>query len=231
VYSSKYQPTAAAPQGASQNPHKEIDRRTSEERLADYTLWLERFTGLLAVVSAVQIGFLFRGDKTARLTALAAKESADSLRALERGYAAIKLGIFYSGMKAAGKVDGIEMTLINTGRTFITIHDMCVVFDYGDTLPDRPVYSSAEAANILDLDSILAANDSWTLDKPIRFRAGTNPFCYGRVRYRDVFDKKWTYRFSVKIDTTKSGGDSDRTKGVGPAEFRADSKGWDEDEK
>jgi|SRR5215469_15985632 len=65
AYSSKYQPTAAAPQSTSQYANKEIDRRTPEERVADYTLWLERFTGLLAIVAAFQIGFFLRADRNA----------------------------------------------------------------------------------------------------------------------------------------------------------------------
>jgi len=49
------------------------DEPTPDERLADYTLWLERFTALLAVVSALQVVLLIRSDRkmadTAALTA------------------------------------------------------------------------------------------------------------------------------------------------------------------
>lgn len=59
---------------------------TSEDRIADYTWWLSAFTLALVVVSAVQIGFLIRADKTARLSADAAKASADALPKTERAF-------------------------------------------------------------------------------------------------------------------------------------------------
>lgn len=62
-----------------------IDPRTADERIADYTLWLERFTGLLAILSFIQIAFLFSADRTARITADAAKAAADAaMAALDR---------------------------------------------------------------------------------------------------------------------------------------------------
>jgi hypothetical protein len=55
------------------NPNKgsgqEVEPRSPDDRLADYTLWLTGFTGLLAAVSAFQIFFLFRADKTAAANA------------------------------------------------------------------------------------------------------------------------------------------------------------------
>jgi hypothetical protein len=50
--------------------------RTLEDPVAFYTFVLSIFTALLAIVSATQIYFLTRADKTARITAEAAKKSA-----------------------------------------------------------------------------------------------------------------------------------------------------------
>jgi hypothetical protein len=77
--------THQAPKHASDETKTNIDPRPPEERIADYTLWLERFTGLLALVSTVQIFFLIRADRTARISADAAKAAADAaLLALDR---------------------------------------------------------------------------------------------------------------------------------------------------
>jgi hypothetical protein len=64
-------PHAVQPQERSQNhsapqrPQQNIDTRRPDERLADYTLWLERFTGALAFLSILEIVFLFKTDRIA----------------------------------------------------------------------------------------------------------------------------------------------------------------------
>jgi hypothetical protein len=55
-----------------------IWNRTWDDPVAFYTFVLSIFTGLLAVVSAFQIFFLIRADKTARLSAEAAQTAAKS---------------------------------------------------------------------------------------------------------------------------------------------------------
>jgi hypothetical protein len=64
--SSLQTPGAQTNQQSAQSAQPDIDLRTPEERVADYTLWLERFTGLLVVVAIFQVILLFRTDKTAR---------------------------------------------------------------------------------------------------------------------------------------------------------------------
>jgi hypothetical protein len=59
-----------------QNAAKETAPQSADERLALYTEWLAAFTGLLTVVSAVQGIFLFRADRTARIAAEAARDTA-----------------------------------------------------------------------------------------------------------------------------------------------------------
>ncbi len=58
-------------------------KSTADERIAAYTGWLATFTLALVIVSAVQIRFLIRADETARITATAAKQSADAVMAAE----------------------------------------------------------------------------------------------------------------------------------------------------
>src|SRR5579863_4134679 len=67
-------PHNGAPEQTNQTAQQYIDPRSPEQRLADYTFWLERFTGALVVISAIQILFLLRSDSTARTAANAAKE-------------------------------------------------------------------------------------------------------------------------------------------------------------
>jgi len=52
-----------------------------DERIANYTWWLSAFTLALVVVSGFQIFFLTRADKTARISADAAKDSAEVAKA------------------------------------------------------------------------------------------------------------------------------------------------------
>ena len=67
-----------------QEPSETIWQRTTTDPIALYTLVLAIFTGLLFIVSAIQGGFLLRADKTARITAEAARKSADIAAAAQR---------------------------------------------------------------------------------------------------------------------------------------------------
>jgi hypothetical protein len=57
--------------------------RTAEKQIAYYTKWLAWFTGALVAVSGVQGYFLLRADRTARIAAESAKQSADAAIAVE----------------------------------------------------------------------------------------------------------------------------------------------------
>src|SRR6202035_4014094 len=57
--------------------------RTFDDPVAFYTLVLGIFTALLVAVAGIQIRYLIRTDKTARISAEAAKKSDDALPALE----------------------------------------------------------------------------------------------------------------------------------------------------
>ena len=51
----------------------------ADDRIARYTFWLAMLTGGLVVVSAVQIFFLIRADKTARIMAETAQRQATTM--------------------------------------------------------------------------------------------------------------------------------------------------------
>ncbi len=60
--------------------------RTFEDAVAFYTFVLGIFTAALAIIAVIQIYFLNRADKTARISADAAKAAADSIVIVERPY-------------------------------------------------------------------------------------------------------------------------------------------------
>jgi hypothetical protein len=69
--------------GTQESGRKIAMPNSAEDRIADYTWWLSAFTLALVVVSAVQIRFLIRADKTARIAAEAAVKSASAATAIE----------------------------------------------------------------------------------------------------------------------------------------------------
>jgi ABC-type Fe3+ transport system permease subunit len=59
---------------------------SSNDKITNYTWWLAVLTGALAVVSAIQIGFLIRADNTSRIIANATKAGTDALPTMERAH-------------------------------------------------------------------------------------------------------------------------------------------------
>jgi hypothetical protein len=64
-------------QGLASRSGQTVRPESADERIADYTEWLAFFTAALVVVSTVQIGYLIRADKTARLSAESASRLAE----------------------------------------------------------------------------------------------------------------------------------------------------------
>jgi hypothetical protein len=66
-----------------EKPNKEIAKVGPDERIADYTLGLEIFTGVLAASALINIGVLYRTDRTARFgTKLLARQTRIAQRQL-----------------------------------------------------------------------------------------------------------------------------------------------------
>lgn len=66
--------------GDQQHQAKSLWDRTWEDAVALYTAVLTIFTGLLAVISGIQIGFLIQADKMARRSFIATRRSADAAK-------------------------------------------------------------------------------------------------------------------------------------------------------
>lgn len=107
---------------ANDKPSEDLWHRTLTDPIALYTLLLAIFTAVLSGVAVAQIFLLLRGDKTARIAALAAKEAADTgnknFVAEHRPWLNVQIG-FISPLTFDG--DGarltIEYAIENLGRT------------------------------------------------------------------------------------------------------------------
>lgn len=73
-------PQASADASSEQRAQNIPQPQSPDDRIAAYTLWLAIFTGALVVVSSLQIFFLLRADKTARISADAARLAAETTR-------------------------------------------------------------------------------------------------------------------------------------------------------
>lgn len=126
--------------GQKQSSTKAADPRRADERLADYTLWLTILTGALVGVSATQIHFLIRADKTARITAEAAKESSDALPRIERAYLFVdRAETQRLKPSVSGLFHGKPRTIVfkNYGRTPAILHEIGARYAYFTKEPPR----------------------------------------------------------------------------------------------
>jgi hypothetical protein len=73
-------PAAITDDGAKRSFSYVAAPTSPDERTADYAAWLSAFTLALVIVSAVQMFFLIRADRTARIIAQAASMSANAAR-------------------------------------------------------------------------------------------------------------------------------------------------------
>jgi len=96
--------------------------RTWDDPVAFYTFVLSIFTAMLAIVSATQIAFLFRADKTARITAKAAQDAANvATRTLTAGQRAwVQITKTSVGLDLIfdehGMTTAIEFEIMNIGN-------------------------------------------------------------------------------------------------------------------
>jgi hypothetical protein len=102
---------------------QESAKATADERIADYTWWLAVLTGGLVVSGVIQFGFLLRSDRTARIAADAARDSADvagkTLVAANRPWISADISIASDltfGAPAAAQMT-FKFILKNTGNT------------------------------------------------------------------------------------------------------------------
>ncbi len=91
--------------------------RTWEDPVAFYTFVLSVFTGLLAIVSAFQIFFLIRADKTARRSANAAIEAANAAKRNADALISAERAHLYAVIEGSNLQDSIApVTMYNFGN-------------------------------------------------------------------------------------------------------------------
>jgi hypothetical protein len=174
-----------------------------ETLIARYTYWLAVFTAILAIVSAVEIYYLVRTDKTARLSAEAARKSAESLPRIERAYLLVDRISFSSG---SGQIMA-QLRFKNFGKT------PAIVTKYQNNftaiLPEAPEYPPdlAPREQVVEAYGFLQAPESVYL--------GTNQLLnfYGMITYQDIFKIMHATRFCFIVQLGgsppfRSGGDA-----------------------
>jgi hypothetical protein len=169
---------------------------TPEEQIAKYTWWLALLTGCLVGVAGIQGYFLLRSDKTARITAEAARKSADVIPNIERPYVFVD-AISLNNMSTA--IPLLEIRFHNYGRTPANIAEVVIYFRILDHLPTEADIPPTKATPAEEAEIIIAADKSWTsptcwcfdkVDGPIwaKARAGDlSIYAWGHIKYRDVF--------------------------------------------
>ena len=113
------------PQGdtkAAGNSHSQEERKKPDERVADYTWWLNVFTAILGGVAAMQVYFLKRTDETARVTAEAALQSANSAKEAlilgQRAWVTVEAELGENGCQidALGVTIAVKLKFNNVGN-------------------------------------------------------------------------------------------------------------------
>ncbi len=164
-----------------------------------YTLVLAALTGLLAVVAGVQGSFMLRADKTARIAANAAKESADvardSLIYTQRAYVRVANypWLWRSDRDRPGKyfydITPIVENVGNTQTVDMKINVNSALRD--NPLPedfDFPYVGDSGTSLIGARQSIGASNVVILDDDLLAVRDGKKFFyIWGAMTYRDVF--------------------------------------------
>lgn len=216
IGSSQPHPQQQTPKNASSSTQTKIP---PDERIAEYTELLAWFTGLLAVVAAIEIGFLIVAAKTANATAhsTGALASAAALQARAAVAAEfselliVHIDLVQYPDALPGMPDiiippgGITMsesrvvlTIKNVGRTRSRIHELCVewliidraALDKNPDPPKEPIYTNKIGiSHIFDSNQILPLKWSGETNSIIRL----NPTQITAINNNDAW--LWVYGF------------------------------------
>jgi hypothetical protein len=202
---------------AKQSGHSTLNIATKErpeEAIARYNLWLMIFTGVLAFVALIQIGFLISADNTASNTARAAKESADAAKeAVElsnktaerelRAYMGIaNLGTRFEKFQTAEDkiIEGrVQIYTVNYGKT--PAHNATL---WARELDGPPIQFDYTEGNFVIRNQLVQPGQLF--GRVAGERTPDNPFfIYGYVEYTDIFKNIWRYRFAYSFNSAWGG--------------------------
>lgn len=131
-------------------------RWTTAEPVALYTAVLSFFSGVLVVVSFVQIRYLIRADKTARISAIAANLSARAAIGLQLPIIRIQPTSLGHGEDPESENCYVHsVTVFNNGATKAFPKEIIYGWTVGEALPAKPSY---RFSNRFPLNSILEPN-------------------------------------------------------------------------
>jgi hypothetical protein len=169
-----------------------IWQRTWDDPVAFYTFALGIFSLMLVVVSGTQIIFLIRADKTARITAEAAKQSADTVVQVERPLLYLKNLEIEIGDTTEDGLAEVKATfaVANLGRT------PAILLEYSyricDGMPTPGGYLKAQSWHervLYPREEITDIEVSGSVKPRIKFTR-RNTHLVGYFYYADVFGVK-----------------------------------------
>jgi len=158
---------------------------SAEERIADYTWWLSCFTLALVVISTFQISFLIRADKTARITADAAKLSAEA--AIGVVLPKLLISNIYFHDTSNPDIPSLRKVIVkvtNYGRTPAFVFRETAEMRIMPMLPSSPDYR-----NLVDLMPAMVIESRDTYDITARLQDLTSFIDYPRLLERK--EKMW----------------------------------------
>jgi len=176
------------------DPNESLWDRTTNDPVALYTFVLTVFTGILATVSIFQWRALGRAENISRITASAAKKSADAAYSSTRPYVLLD-GIHITRREFPGEpikpnAWTTEVRFKNAGNTPAKIETVDVTLSPLEELSEVPDYGSAFKPMVV---YTLTPNQTYTTQgigpadtvatkngKPVDF------VIYGRIIYRDM---------------------------------------------
>lgn len=192
---------------------------TWDEPVVFYAFVLAVLTGVLALVSFVQGIFLFRADKTARISAEAANRSARAAIGIKLPIIRVKLDSLSLGKTSDGEdVSVYQAFIYNLGETKAFPVEILYGFTIGDVLPARAAYQFLAKFSIneiiepkpnietptsiqLPMSAPLKSGDSQKIS------AGNYLWFFGHLRYRDFMDEMRTQGFCFRWAYVGSGVD------------------------
>jgi hypothetical protein len=195
---------------------------SSDNRIADYTLVLAVFTGVLAAISIWQGMLLRKADETARVSANAAKQSADATLIAERCYVypevtddgalhkvARDSRIYWLNGDAPSPIAPvIKFRIKNYGKTpailkevFAAVGIWPVGAEFGVGIKD-PVIAEKESTR----DISLAAERGLTANEWAGLLAYTDFLVFiGRITFQDIWENDFRTEFRFHWDHNDKG--------------------------
>ena len=242
IHGSIHQQNKAKSNGP-RNESSKIERPiTPDERIANYTEALAYLTAVLSFVSIIQLGFLLRADRTARLSADAAKQAADVIPTLERAF--IYVDEIRIGKDIINISDGalylqkeqsqwkIEISIINCGRTPANIFNFIGFAEIRSSDPptvDETLQAATYKPSASRIIIIIAANARGKLPATHtvsglgfadmdRFRnRDISLYVWGVIRYADIFGFVHPTEFCLRMIQIGSDGVGEFVP-IGPTE-------------